>query len=83
MDEIPIQPNDTVSVGEKEYTFTERQGESDVSGIKNYPNKITITVNSDIAWKIVDNILNSLRYHPAENTFNLTIYGQLAEKVEV
>lgn len=81
MAEIPIIPSGIVPIGKEKYVFLERQGEEDVSGVKNYPNEITITVNQDIAWQIMNNILEHLRYHPTDTTFDLIIYGQLAEKV--
>ena len=83
MAEIPILPAGKVPVGKDRYTFTERQGEEDVSGKQNYPNQITITVNRDIAWQTAMRILEELRYHPSNNTIDLIVYGQLAEKAEV
>lgn len=80
MSEIPITPEGVVPVGKEEYTFVERQGETDVSGVPNYPNKITISVNADIAWQTAIKILEQIRYGEG-TTFDLIIYGQLAEKV--
>lgn len=83
MGDIIVTPQGNVATGKDKYTFTERQGEADVSGVKNYPNEITISVNQDIAWQIVNDILKQLRYRPSDQSFDLIIYGQLAEKAEV
>lgn len=77
---MPVElPSNKVQTGKDEYIFVERQDEVDVSGELNYPNKLTITLNTDIAWYLFQVLVDHFRYHSDQPTVDLSIYGKLSE----